>query len=100
MRAVKQLVAFDRLYLDAGGSVVAALELDVARYLAILNRRYVWEVERGEYVFALMDDAGEGCDEGKCWDEVCGVGDEDVRGILTEWMGQSISGGWWEKEGL
>jgi hypothetical protein len=55
---VKQLVAFQRVYIEAGGTVTARMELDVGRYLRILNRSYEWEVERGNYVFALLDHGG------------------------------------------
>jgi hypothetical protein len=55
---VKQLVAFQRVYIEAGETVTARMELDVGRYLRILNRSYEWEVERGNYVFALLDHGG------------------------------------------
>ncbi len=34
------------------------MELEVDRYLRILNRRYEWELERGDYVFALLEHGG------------------------------------------
>ncbi len=34
------------------------MELEVDRYLRIINRRYEWELERGEYVFALLEHGG------------------------------------------
>ncbi len=37
---------------------VAMMELEVDRYLRIINRRYKWELERGEYVFALLEHGG------------------------------------------
>ena len=55
---VKQLVAFSRVYLDAGDSIETQMELEVDRYLRILNRRYEWEVEKGEYTFALLENGG------------------------------------------
>ncbi len=55
MRAQKQLVTFDRIYLDAGQTKVATMELEVDRYLRIINKRYEWELERGKYVFALLE---------------------------------------------
>ncbi|KAK0219542.1 glycoside hydrolase family 3 protein [Armillaria nabsnona] len=58
VRPQKQLVAFDRVYLDAGQTKVATMELEVDRYLRIVNRRYEWELERGEYVFALLEHGG------------------------------------------
>ncbi|KAG7439704.1 glycoside hydrolase family 3 protein [Guyanagaster necrorhizus] len=58
VRPRKQLVAFDRVYLDAGQTKVATMELEVDRYLRIVNRRYEWELERGEYVFALLEHGG------------------------------------------
>ncbi|KAK0440864.1 glycoside hydrolase family 3 protein [Desarmillaria tabescens] len=58
VRPQKQLVAFERVYLDAGQTKVAMMELEVDRYLRIVNRRYEWELERGEYVFALLEHGG------------------------------------------
>ncbi|KAK0205764.1 glycoside hydrolase family 3 protein [Desarmillaria ectypa] len=58
VRPQKQLVAFDRVYLDAGQTKVATMELEVDRYLRIVNRRYEWELEKGEYVFALLEHGG------------------------------------------
>jgi hypothetical protein len=55
---VRQLVAFTRVYLDAGETRVVAMDLDVDRYLPILNRRYQWELEKGQYTFALAGDGG------------------------------------------
>ncbi|PBK80691.1 glycoside hydrolase family 3 protein [Armillaria gallica] len=58
VRPQKQLVAFDRVYLDAGQTKVVTMELEVDRYLRIINRKYEWELERGEYVFALLEHGG------------------------------------------
>lgn len=55
---VRQLVAFKRVYLEKGGSKVVTMDLDVGRYLKILNRKYEWEVEKGEYTFALLENGG------------------------------------------
>ena len=52
---VKQLVAFSRVYLDPGQSSKVQMELEVNRYLKILDRHYQWMVEKGDYTFALMD---------------------------------------------
>lgn len=62
MRPVKQLVGFTRLYLAAGESTTATIDLDVARYLAILDRKYKWTVETGDYTFALMENGGSDAD--------------------------------------
>jgi hypothetical protein len=54
----KQLVAFNRVYLEAGETKTVTMELDVDRYLMTLNRKWKWELERGEYTFALLEHAG------------------------------------------
>lgn len=53
----KQLVAFDRVYLNAGETKAVAMHFDPARYLLTLNRSWQWEVEKGEYTFALLEDS-------------------------------------------
>ncbi|KAJ5382055.1 beta-glucosidase [Penicillium cataractarum] len=58
VRPVKQLVAFSRVYLEAGESRIVTLELEVSRYLSILDRDYKWTVETGDYTFALLDNGG------------------------------------------
>ena len=58
VRPQRQLVAFKRVYLDAGDVTVVEMETDVDRYMKILNRRYEWELETGDYVFALMENGG------------------------------------------
>jgi len=58
VRAQRQLVAFSRVYLDAGESRDVLMDLEVDRYLPIVNRQYVWELETGEYTFALLDYGG------------------------------------------
>jgi hypothetical protein len=55
---VKQLVAFTRVYLDAGGSQVATMMLEVDRFLKVINREYQWELQKGAYTFALLEDSG------------------------------------------
>lgn len=59
-RPTKQLVAFTRVYLAAGESVSVAMDLEVSRYLTILDKGYNWAVEPGEYTFALMENGGAG----------------------------------------
>ncbi|KAF2764296.1 glycoside hydrolase [Teratosphaeria nubilosa] len=55
---VLQLVAFARVHLAVGETQVVSMELEVDRYLKILNRRYEWEVEKGDYTFAIMENGG------------------------------------------
>lgn len=55
---VKQLVGFQRVYLEGKESRTVTITLDVDRYLRILNRKYEWEVEKGEYTFALLENGG------------------------------------------
>lgn len=55
---LKQLVAFQRVYVPAGATVGARMEVDVGRYLRGLDRGYKWGVERGTYVFAMLDHGG------------------------------------------
>jgi hypothetical protein len=55
---VKQLVAFSRVYLHPGEETRLSMDVEVDRYLKILNRRYEWEVEKGFYTFALAEDGG------------------------------------------
>ncbi|KAJ5621133.1 beta-glucosidase [Penicillium lagena] len=57
-RPVRQLVAFSRAYLSAGETRIVTMDLDVSRYLVILDRRYNWTVESGDYTFALMENGG------------------------------------------
>jgi hypothetical protein len=59
---VKQLVAFQRVYLDAGEKQTVSLELEVDRYLMILNRTNKWELEKGAYTFALSENGGSNTD--------------------------------------
>ncbi|KAF1967430.1 glycoside hydrolase family 3 protein [Bimuria novae-zelandiae CBS 107.79] len=55
---VKQLVAFQRVYVGAGATVTARMEVEVGRYLRVLGRQYEWGVERGEYTFAMLEHGG------------------------------------------
>lgn len=59
VQPVKQLVAFHRLHLAAGAEGVVQMDLEVDRYLAIINRWDEWELEKGEYTFALLDHGGD-----------------------------------------
>ncbi|KAM0426572.1 hypothetical protein ACHAPT_008264 [Fusarium lateritium] len=54
--ANKQLVAFNRLYIEAGETIITALELEVDRYLPLINREYERVLEAGDYTFILSDD--------------------------------------------
>ncbi|KAK7045831.1 hypothetical protein VNI00_007242 [Paramarasmius palmivorus] len=62
VQAERQLVAFKRIYLEAGDTHEVTLELEVDRFLPILNRRYEWELEKGDYTFALLDHGGPDAD--------------------------------------
>ena len=62
-RADKQLVAFQRVYLEAGESRQVSMDLDVDRYLTIINRKNKWELEKGPYTFALLEHGGELADK-------------------------------------
>ncbi|KAK7046511.1 glycoside hydrolase family 3 protein [Favolaschia claudopus] len=55
---VKQLVAFSRVYLKRGGSQVVTMTLEVDRFLQILNRENEWELQTGDYTFALLEHSG------------------------------------------
>lgn len=64
VQPVKQLVAFQRVYLGAKEEVVVRMDLDVDRYLTIINRWDKWELEKGEYIFALLEHGGDSADTG------------------------------------
>lgn len=57
-RPLQELVAFNRVYLEAGETRTVEMELEVDRYLPILDRRYEWVLEKGLYTFALMEHSG------------------------------------------
>ncbi|KAI0096245.1 glycoside hydrolase family 3 protein [Nemania sp. FL0031] len=59
VQPVKQLVAFKREYIGPGQEVTIEMQLDVDRYLTVLNRQYNWELERGSYTFALLEHGGD-----------------------------------------
>ncbi|KAK8209839.1 glycoside hydrolase family 3 protein [Phyllosticta capitalensis] len=60
---VRQLVAFQRVYVAAGESQSVRMDLEVDRFLPVLNRKYVVELEKGEYVFALLENGGDGAEQ-------------------------------------
>jgi hypothetical protein len=62
---VKQLIAFQRVYLDAGKKQTVSLELEVDRYLMIFNRSNKFELEKGTYTFALLENGGSDADTSK-----------------------------------
>lgn len=55
---VKQMVAFSRVYLAAGQSQAALMTLEVDRFLQVVNREYEWELQTGDYTFALLEHSG------------------------------------------
>ncbi|TVY94156.1 Beta-glucosidase B [Lachnellula willkommii] len=61
---VKQLMAFQRVYLDVGERTTVQMELEVDRYLPILNRAFEWELEKGQYTFALLENSAFDADVG------------------------------------
>ncbi|TRM55149.1 glycosyl hydrolase family 3 C-terminal domain-containing protein [Schizophyllum amplum] len=58
VRPQKQLVAFTRVYLDAGETRTVEMQLEVDRYLPIVDRAWKWVLEEGDYTFALLDHGG------------------------------------------
>ncbi|KAK6069117.1 glycosyl hydrolase family 3 N terminal domain-containing protein [Seiridium cupressi] len=58
LQPVKQLVTFKRMYLEAEEEITVLLQLDADRYLTILNRSNEWELEKGQYTFALLAHGG------------------------------------------
>ncbi|KAH8430722.1 uncharacterized protein LDX57_008384 [Aspergillus melleus] len=54
--ANKQLVAFTRLHIEPRQTKTATMDLEVDRFLPVINRSYERVLETGEYKFALMDD--------------------------------------------
>ncbi|KAI1408127.1 glycoside hydrolase family 3 protein [Hypoxylon sp. FL1857] len=59
VQPVRQLVAFQRIDIPAGEEITVSLELEVTRYLTILNRKSEWELEKGPYTFALLNHGGD-----------------------------------------
>lgn len=55
---MRQLVAFQRVYVAPKQNATASLQVDVDRYLKIRNRQDEWELEKGAYTFALLDNSG------------------------------------------
>lgn len=55
---LKQLVAFQRVYVEPGQVVTAHMELEAGRYLRMLDRKHEWIVEKGRYVFAMLNHGG------------------------------------------
>ncbi|RDW61408.1 glycoside hydrolase family 3 protein [Coleophoma crateriformis] len=63
-RPVKQLMAFQRVYLEPGEERTVVMELEVDRYMPVVNLAWQWELEKGEYVFALLEHSGFDADTG------------------------------------
>lgn len=63
-RPVKQLMAFQRVYLDPGEERTVIMDLEVDRYMPVLNLDWDWVLEKGEYVFALLEHSGFDADTG------------------------------------
>ncbi|KAI3337565.1 glycoside hydrolase family 3 protein [Xylariaceae sp. AK1471] len=59
VQPVKQLVTFKREEIGPSQEATIDMELDVDRYLTILNREYDWELEKGAYTFALLEHGGD-----------------------------------------
>ncbi|KAK8127189.1 hypothetical protein PG984_008297 [Apiospora sp. TS-2023a] len=65
VQPVRQLVAFKRVYLEAGEEAIdLVMELDVDRYLTIYNRWDEWELEKGAYTFSLLSHGGSALETG------------------------------------
>ncbi|KAI1179979.1 glycoside hydrolase family 3 protein [Nemania sp. FL0916] len=60
VQPVRQLVTFKREYIGPGEEATIEMDLDVDRYLTILNRSNEWELEKGGYTFALLQHGGDG----------------------------------------
>jgi len=68
---MKRLMAFQRVYLKVGEKRKVRMELEIDRYLPILNRNWGWELERGSYTFALLEDASPGAKRSMNADLIC-----------------------------
>ncbi|KAF2137510.1 glycoside hydrolase family 3 protein [Aplosporella prunicola CBS 121167] len=68
---VRQLVAFERVELGVGEKRRVRLEVDVDRFLMVVNRMGEWELEKGEYAFAVLDHGGDDADTGRNVSMVC-----------------------------
>ena len=64
VQLVRQLMEFQRLHLRPLESKVVSMELEVDRYLPILNREWEWELESGRYTFALLENSIPEADRG------------------------------------
>lgn len=64
VQPVKQLVAFQRVYLAAGEETAVYLDLEVDRYLTVIDRWDEWVLEKGDYTFALLEHGGDAADTG------------------------------------
>ena len=51
-------MAFKRVYLEPWETQKIEMELEVDRYLPIVDRKYEWVLEKGIYKFALMEHSG------------------------------------------
>ncbi|KAK8092387.1 glycoside hydrolase family 3 protein [Apiospora kogelbergensis] len=72
VQPVRQLVAFRRVYLEAGEEAHdVTMELDVDRYLTIYNRWDEWELEKGAYTFSLLSHGGSPLEMGLNFTMVC-----------------------------
>ncbi|TVY83679.1 Beta-glucosidase B [Lachnellula suecica] len=60
---IKQLMAFHRVYLDPGEMKRVGMDLEVDRYLPVLNRQWEWDLERGDYTFALLENSAFDADQ-------------------------------------
>jgi hypothetical protein len=57
VQPTRQMVAFSRVDLQPGEERQVEMTLDVNRFLQTWTRKRSWEVEQGEYVFALTGSA-------------------------------------------
>lgn len=59
VQPVRQLVSLKRVDIPVGEEYTISMDLEVARYLSIINRKGQWELEKGSYTFALLDHGGD-----------------------------------------